>query len=82
MDPKSQWSFITSPRFWALVIGAVALALWQDGIISQGWVTCVATITGGFITVRTVDRFGERIGGVNAQQINVEAPKPSDQNEV
>ena len=82
MQQDNQWSFLTSPRSWALVLGAVALALWQDGIISQGWVTCIATITGGFITVRTVDRFGEQIGSVKNQQVNINQPKESDQNEV
>lgn len=65
---KSKWAFLGSPRFFALVIGAVALALFQDGIISLAWVTAIGTITGGFIGIRSVDRLGDK---------NVEAAKLS-----
>lgn len=57
---ENKFAFLGSPRFWALVIGACALALWQDGIISQAWVTAIGTITGGFIGIRTVDRATEQ----------------------
>lgn len=77
MSQDNQWSFLTSPRFWALVIGAVALALYTDHHISQAWFICIGTITGGFVAVRTVDRFGEQIGSVKNQQINVNQPKES-----
>jgi membrane associated rhomboid family serine protease len=52
----SKWAFLGSPRFWALVIGAIGLALYQDGIISLAWATAIGTITGGFIGIRTLDR--------------------------
>lgn len=58
MQPKSnKWAFLTSTRFWAIVIGAVALALAQDGWISMAFAQMIATVSAGFITVNTVDRF-------------------------
>lgn len=58
---NDSWGFLKAPRFWALVIGAISVALFTDGFISQAWVTAIGIITGGFVTVRTVDRFGENI---------------------
>lgn len=54
------WAFLRAPRFWAIVIAAVALALYQDGIISLAWVTAVTTITGGYTAVRTLDRMSDK----------------------
>ena len=55
--------FLKSTRFWALVIGAVTLYLQSKGIIGESELTLIGTIVAGFIGVRTVDRFGEKIGG-------------------
>jgi len=55
--------FLKSTRFWALVIGAVTLYLQGKGIIGESELTLIGTIVAGFIGVRTVDRFGEKIGG-------------------
>lgn len=57
---NDKWSFILAPRFWAIVIAAVGLALYQDGIISLAWVTAITTITGGYATVRTIDRISDK----------------------
>ena len=57
---KTKFKFLTSPRFWAIVIGAIGLALYQDGIISQAWVTAITTITGGFTIVGTFDRNADK----------------------
>lgn len=57
---KSSWAFLGSTRFWAIVIGAVALALFTDGHISQAWLICVETIVAPFVVVRTVDRLGDK----------------------
>lgn len=54
------WAFLKAPRFWALVIGAVALALKADGYITEAVATAIGTIAGGFIAVRTVDRFSDK----------------------
>lgn len=53
---NKQWQFLTSTRFWAIVIGAVSVALFQDGYLSQAWATAISVIVGGFTVVRTVDR--------------------------
>jgi len=55
--------FLKSTRFWALVIGAVTLYLQGKGIIGESELTLIGTIVAGFIGVRTIDRFGEKIGG-------------------
>lgn len=57
---ESKFAFLSSPRFWMLVIGAVALALYQDGYITEAWVTAIGTITAGFIGIRTADRIGDK----------------------
>lgn len=54
--------FLTSNRFWALVIGAVALYLKTKGIFGDAEMVLVATITGGFIGIRTIDRASENLG--------------------
>lgn len=50
-------AFLKSTRFWAIVIGAVALALSQEGIISSSIAQMITTIVGGYATVRTIDKF-------------------------
>lgn len=55
--------FLKSTRFWALVIGAVTLYLQSKGVIGEAELTLIGTIVSGFIGVRTIDRFGEKIGG-------------------
>lgn len=57
-----QIAFLKSTRFWALVIGAVVFYLKAEGFIGESEVTLIETILGGFITIRTVDRIGDKIG--------------------
>ena len=57
---KKQFVFLTSNRFWALVIGAVSIYVMQKGYIGEAEMQLVATLTGVFVTVRTIDRFGEK----------------------
>lgn len=61
VNTPSRWDFLKSPAFWALTIGAVALWLFQDGIISEGLRNCIVTISGGFVTIRTVDRITDKM---------------------
>ena len=63
----NKWAFLGSPRFYALVIGAVALALYQEGILALSYLTAIGTITGGFIGIRTLDRASDkRVEAANA----------------
>ena len=69
---SEKFAFLTSNRFWALVIGAVALFLKQEGIIDEAVFSLIGTLTAGFIGIRTVDRFGEQqneIVEVTSEQI-------------
>jgi len=58
-NKMSKFAFLTSNRFWALIIGAVAMYLQTKGIIGEPEMVLIATITAGFITVKTVDRIGD-----------------------
>jgi hypothetical protein len=62
---NSKLEFLTSTRFWALVIGAISLYLKTKGIIGDPETILIATILGGFITIKTIDRGAEMIGGNN-----------------
>ncbi len=53
------FQFLTSPRFWAIVLGAVSVYLKSKGIIGEPEMMLIATITAGFTIVRTTDRFSE-----------------------
>lgn len=55
--------FITSPRFWAVVIGSVAVYLEQVGYIGEAERNLIATVVAGFVTIKSVDRFSEKVGG-------------------
>ena len=57
--------FLTSTRFWAMVLGAVAVYLNRKGILGDAEFALVGTILGGFIGVRTIDRLGEKVGCKN-----------------
>lgn len=48
--------FLTSTRFWALIIGAFSVYLNNKGWIGEAEMQLIATITGIFITIKTVDR--------------------------
>jgi hypothetical protein len=53
---NDKFAFLTSNRFWALVIGAISIYLQSKGIIGEAEMILIATITSGFIVVKTVDR--------------------------
>lgn len=57
--------FLTSTRFWAVVIIALSFQLSDMGLISDRLFEFLSMIAGGHIGIRTVDRFGEQ--GVNSQ---------------
>jgi len=60
-----KFKFLTSERFWAVVLGAVILCLNKEGVINENITTMLETILFAFVGIRTVDRFGEKIGGVS-----------------
>lgn len=55
LDNPKLW-FIYSPRFWAMVIGAVSLYLKAKGIFGDPEMVLITTIMAGFITIKTIDR--------------------------
>ena len=66
------FKFLFATRFWALVIGAVSLYLKSKGWIGEAEMILIATITGGFITVQTVDRYSDkRVEAAKAQATQV-----------
>lgn len=54
------FAFLRATRFWALVIGALAVYAKLKGWIGEAEMALIATITGGFVAVRTVDRATEQ----------------------
>lgn len=56
------FDFLKSNRFWAIVIGAVALYAQTKGWIGEPEMILIGTIMAGHVAVRTVDRFAEKAG--------------------
>lgn len=54
--------FLKSTRFWVMVAGAIAVYLSSKGIIGDNEMKLIATLSAGFIGVRTLDRAAEVIG--------------------
>lgn len=54
--------FLESTRFWAVVVIALAMLLKDYSLISQELFNFVATVAGGHIGIRTIDRGTEKIG--------------------
>lgn len=75
MEPN-RFEFLKSTRFWALVVGALCLYLYTKGWIGQPEVVLIETILGGFVGIRTVDRFGEKSGAVDTGKV-IAPPQPS-----
>lgn len=53
--------FLSSSRFWALVIGAVSFYLKTKGFIGEPEMMLIATISAGFATIRTIDRTADKV---------------------
>jgi len=51
-----------STRFWALLALALAIYLNDQNLISDNLASFIFTVGAGHIGIRTVDRFGEKIG--------------------
>lgn len=54
--------FLESTRFWAVVVIAVAMLLKDYSLISAELFNFIATVAGGHIGIRTLDRGAEKIG--------------------
>lgn len=57
----SKLSFLKSRRFWGLIIIAILGVFENEGIIAQDIVSAIVLIIGGFIGIRTLDRFSETL---------------------
>jgi len=55
-------TFLKSNRFWALVIGCLTIVA-EGNFTVDSWLKGLSALVLGFISIRTVDRFGEKIGG-------------------
>ncbi len=60
-EQKPWYIFVTSTRFWALVVGAVVLYLQSKQIIGTPEMVLINTIMAGFIGIKTVDRTVDKI---------------------
>lgn len=72
---NSKFEFLTSTRFWSLVIGAVSIYLQTKGFVGEAEMLLIATITSGFIIVKTADRMSEQkvlAAGVSSGQVSAE----------
>jgi len=56
------FEFLKSTRFWKLVLAGFAAVLFKEGVITQTVLALIETILVGSVVIRTVDRFGEKIG--------------------
>lgn len=53
--------FLKSNRFWALIVLAVVAVLDSEGIVSHNIASAIELVAAGFVGIRTVDRFSEKI---------------------
>ena len=56
------FDFLSSRRFWALVVMAIIGVLETEGIIPGEIAKGLITILAGFTAIRTIDRFSEKLG--------------------
>ena len=56
---SAKLAFLQSRRFWGLIVIAVVGVLGSEGIFSEEIVSAIIIVIGGFIGIRTVDKFGE-----------------------
>lgn len=65
---NERFAFLTSNRFWAVVIGAVTLYLKTKGYIGDAETVLIETIVAPFVVIRTVDRAYEKISELSSKQ--------------
>lgn len=54
--------FLTAPRFWVMILGALSIYLEAKGWIGEPERNLIATISAVFIGVQTLDRASEHVG--------------------
>ncbi len=59
----SKFDFLFSTRFWAMIVGAFSVYLTAKGYIDEPLRNLIATLTVGFVSVRTFDRASEKLAG-------------------
>lgn len=52
--------FLKSNRFWSIVIAALSVYAQAKGWIGDPEMVLIATITGGYVAVRTIDRSSDK----------------------
>jgi hypothetical protein len=55
------FSFLSSNRFWALVLIFITMVLTSSKVITEDLSMALITLLGGFVTIRTIDRATETI---------------------
>lgn len=60
-----KFAFLYSTRFWALVALVAVMVASDNGWLTVSTAEYVITLLGGFIGIRTVDRFAEKSGSVD-----------------
>lgn len=60
----SKFSFLKSTRFWGLIIIAVIKVLESELILSSEIANSIYVIIGGFIGIRTIDKFPQALNGL------------------
>lgn len=71
---NTKFAFLTSSRFYALVIGAVMFYLKAKGWVGESEMILANTILAGFITIKTIDRASEQkvlAAGVTSGTVDV-----------
>jgi hypothetical protein len=72
---NSKLDFLSSTRFWAMIIGALSIYLQAKGYIGEAEMQLIATITAGFTIVKTFDRASEQkvvAAGLSSKQVTPE----------
>ena len=72
METKPQFAFLKKLRFWTMVIAALVVYLQQKGLLGTAEMQLIATITGGFTIVGTIDR---NIGDKKVEAAVIEGEK-------
>lgn len=68
MTNDDPMAFLQSTRFWAMVIGCIAILFGKDGIITPESIhQALLAFSGGFMATRTIDRTVEKLSNKEPQ---------------